>query len=70
MTLVLFTDAVKHLMRICRIFAMPRGHLLFVGVGGSGRQSLTRLAAYICRHELWQIQLTRNYKTCDLFIRK
>merc|ERR1712154_32574 len=66
MTLVLFTDAVKHLMRICRILAMPRGNLLFVGVGGSGRQSLTKLATYICRYELCQIQLTRNYKTADL----
>eukprot|EP00485_Elphidium_margaritaceum_P015545 CAMPEP_0202728930 /NCGR_PEP_ID=MMETSP1385-20130828/185872_1 /ASSEMBLY_ACC=CAM_ASM_000861 /TAXON_ID=933848 /ORGANISM="Elphidium margaritaceum" /LENGTH=4770 /DNA_ID=CAMNT_0049395183 /DNA_START=131 /DNA_END=14440 /DNA_ORIENTATION=- len=66
MPLVLFTDAVKHLMRICRILAMPRGNLLFVGVGGSGRQSLTKLATYICRYELCQIQLTRNYKTADL----
>ena len=82
MDLVLFEDAMSHICKVIQMYhscvstyvqpqinrAMesPRVNLLLVGVGGSGKQSLSRLAAYISSMEVFQMTLRKGYGIPDM----
>ncbi|VDL18993.1 unnamed protein product [Hymenolepis diminuta] len=66
MNLVLFEDAIQHILRIDRILESPRGNALLVGIGGSGKQSLSRLAAFISSLEVFQTVAKKGYSISDL----
>lgn len=66
MDLVLFEDAMKHVCRICRIITSDGGHALVVGVGGSGKQSLCKLSAFICMYTTTSIVINSTYGMNEL----
>ena len=66
MNLELFGAAMEHVVRIVRIIEQPNGNALLVGVGGSGKQSLSRLASYICGYDVFQISVSQSYTINDL----
>jgi dynein heavy chain len=66
MALVLFEDAIKHVCKITRIVQAPAGHALLVGVGGSGKQSLSKLASYIMNFTTVFITISASYGLADL----
>ncbi len=61
LNLVLFDEAIEHLCRVHRIIRFQRGNALLVGYGGSGRQSMARLAGFCAGYKWFTINLVKNY---------
>ncbi|KAJ0174233.1 hypothetical protein K1T71_010379 [Dendrolimus kikuchii] len=60
-SIVLFEDCLEHLTRTHRILRMDRGNAMIIGVGGSGKKSICRLAAFAAGCDIFEITVTRNY---------
>ncbi len=61
MSLVLFSDAVAHITRVARALQFDKGHILLVGLSGSGKKSMITLGGVVSQCRLMQIEIRKNY---------
>ena len=48
-------------MCVASVVSCTTVEMLLVGVGGSGKQPMARLASHICNLDVFQVQVTANY---------
>lgn len=63
--LVVFDSVLDHVLRIDRVLRQPLGHLLLVGVSGSGKTVLSRFVAWMIGLSVFQIKAHRKYTLDD-----
>jgi dynein heavy chain 1, cytosolic len=64
--LVVFDDALDHVLRIDRVLRQPMGHLLLVGESGAGKTVLSKFVAWMNGLAVFQVKAGRGY-TLDQF---
>ena len=65
LNLVLFPYAIEHVTRIARIINTDSGNALLVGIGGSGRKSLTLLSALLYDFSIFELESSSELKIAD-----
>ncbi|KAB8342928.1 hypothetical protein FH972_022525 [Carpinus fangiana] len=63
--LVLYDDALDHVLRIDRVFRQPQGHVILIGVSGSGKTTLSRFVAWMNGMKVFQIKVHSKYSSED-----
>ena len=63
--LVFFNEALEHIVRAARVFRQPGGHMVLVGLDGTGKSSTVQLASHVAGCELYKLTLTRGYSHAD-----
>jgi dynein heavy chain len=61
MNLVLFQDAVLHICKVARCFIFEKGHIVLIGLSGSGKKSIISLGSTLAQSNLKMIELRKNY---------
>ena len=59
--MVFFRATIEHVTRIMRTLLSPNGHMLLLGLAGTGKQTLARFAAFAAGFEVFKCDVTRSF---------
>ncbi|KAM8945402.1 dynein axonemal heavy chain 14 [Pelodytes ibericus] len=62
---VFFKEAINHITRATRVFSHPGGHMMLVGLDGTGKLTSAAMACFISECELFRLSLTQNYSHAE-----
>ena len=51
--------------RACRVLRQPGGHLLLIGLDGTGKSSIMELAAFISNCQMLKLNVKKGYNYAD-----
>lgn len=60
-----FKGALEHIIRAARVFRQPGGHMVLVGLDGTGKSTTVHLASHVAGCILYRLTLTRGYGQAD-----
>ncbi|XP_029448950.1 dynein heavy chain 14, axonemal isoform X2 [Rhinatrema bivittatum] len=63
--LVFFEEAIRHITRAARVFRHPGGHMMLVGLDGTGKATCAAFACRISGCKLYRLSLSLNYGHAD-----
>ncbi|XP_022090728.1 dynein heavy chain 6, axonemal-like isoform X2 [Acanthaster planci] len=63
--LIFFKEALEHIVRAARVFNQPGGHMVLVGLDGTGKATTAQLASHVSGCVLYRLTLTRGYGQAD-----
>ena len=63
--LILHDKALEHILRIDRVLQQPQGHMLLIGLAGSGKTSLTKFVCWMNGVTIFQPAVHKRYTLVD-----
>ncbi|CAF3748715.1 unnamed protein product [Rotaria sordida] len=63
--LVLFNQVLDQVLRIDRVFRQPQGHLLLIGLSGTGKATLCRFVSWLNQIDFVQLKVHNKYTAAD-----
>ena len=63
--IILFDDAIDHILKIDRIFRQSQGHMLLIGITGYGKKTLSKFVAWMNGASFFEPSFSSRYTLSD-----
>lgn len=62
---MLFPELCQHIVSTARVLRQSSGHMLLIGIGGTGKKAVVQLASYMQFCDFFHPIVSKHYSVCD-----